>query len=113
MSASDKVTSEATYENVNATANTSLINTILSDTPAVCATDVAASNIIPTTSLTLEPFVSSTPLMITSHESVPPPTSVSNSHTSVSYVHSLGPPLLVHMSTQHCFFNCQHKAMEP
>ena len=83
------------HENVSTKANTPPINITLSDTPAICTSDVAVSSTIPTISLTLESFVSSTPLMITSHELVPPPTSVSNSHTSVTYVQSLGPPPLV------------------
>ena len=86
----DKVTSEATHENVDATSNTQPINIIISDTPAVSASTGVASDSIPITAATLEPAVSSTPLMITSLESVPPPISVSStSYPAVTYVHSL------------------------
>ena len=90
------VTPEATHSNVSTTISTpQSINTTLSDIPVVCASTVAASNTIPTTSLTLEPVVSSTSL-----ESVPPPISVSSvSYPSVTYLHSLGPPPLIPTST--------------
>ena len=82
----DKVTSEATHENVSATSSTQPINTIISDTPAVSASTVVASDSIPTTSITLEP--------------VPPPISVSStSYPAVTYVHSSGPPWLIPAST--------------
>ena len=93
--ASDKTNSEAT--NVNCTPSTQAINTINSDTSAVSASTVATSDIA-TTSLTLEPFTS-TSLMATSHESVPSPISViSTSYPSVTYVHSSGPPSLIPIS---------------
>ena len=93
--ACDKVTSEATYENVINATSTQPINTITSDTSASTTT---ASDIA-TTSLTLELFTS-TPFMVTSHESVPSPISVtSTSYPAVTYVHSLGPPSLIPIST--------------
>ena len=96
----NKVISEATHENVSTTSSTQPINTIFSDTPAVSTSVVVASDSIPTVSVTLEPVVSSTPLMITSLESVPPPISVSStSHSAVTYVHSSGPPPLIPAST--------------
>jgi len=95
--ASDKTNSEATNVNVNCTPSTQAINTINSDTSAVSASTVATSDIA-TTSLTLEPFTS-TSLMATSHESVPSPISVtSTSYPSVTYVHSSGTPSLIPIS---------------
>ena len=92
--AGEPKTSEAIDENVSSMPSTQPINTITTDTPAVSASGIAPSDIV-TSSLTLESFVS-TPLMVTSHESVPPPISVtSTSYPSVTYVHSLGPPSLI------------------
>ena len=69
-------------------------------TPAVSASNVSARySDIATTSLTLESFTS-TPLMVTSHESVPSPISVtSTSYPSVTCVHSLGLSSLIPIST--------------
>ena len=95
-----KVTSEATHENVSATSNTQPINIIISDTPAVSASTGVASDSISTTSVTPEAVVSSTPLIITSLESIPPPISVSStSYPAVTYVHTSGPPPLIPAST--------------
>ena len=94
----DKVTSEATHENVSTTSSTQPINTIISDKSAVNTSTVVASD--STTSITLEPAVSSTPLVITSLESVPPLISVSSTcYPAVTYIHSLGPPPLIPAST--------------
>jgi len=95
--ASDKATPEATNVNMSCTPSTQAINTINSDTSAVSASTVAASDIT-TTSLTLKPFTS-TSLMTTSHESVPSPISMTSTfYPSVTYVHSSGPLSLIPIS---------------
>jgi len=97
---SDKATSKAIHENGSTTTSTPQpFDTIVSATPAICASTVTASNTITTTALTLEP-VTSTSLTTISLESVPPPISVtSTSYPAVTYVHSLGPPPLIPVST--------------
>jgi len=87
----DQPVPKDTHDNVSAKSATPSNITITSDTPAGYTSNIAAGNTIPTTPSTLDARH-----LISSCDHVPPPISVSSIfQPSVTYVHSLGPPLTI------------------